>query len=55
MLHENVLKNSNISIKSALAAGLGIDRIAMLKYGFTDIRDLYNNDFRVLNQFRKEN
>jgi phenylalanyl-tRNA synthetase alpha chain len=53
MLHENVLTSSNIPIKSALAAGLGIDRIAMLKFGFTDIRDLYSNDFRILNQFRK--
>jgi phenylalanyl-tRNA synthetase alpha chain len=55
MLHENVLTSSNIPIKSALAAGLGVDRIAMLKFGFTDIRDLYSNDFRILNQFRKGN
>jgi phenylalanyl-tRNA synthetase alpha chain len=53
MLHENVMKASNVNIKTILAAGLGIDRLAILKYGFSDIRDLYSNDFRILNQFKK--
>ncbi|MDR1234673.1 MAG: phenylalanine--tRNA ligase subunit alpha [Mycoplasmataceae bacterium] len=53
MLHENVMKAANVNIKTVLAAGIGIDRLAILKYGFSDIRDLYNNDFRVLNQFKK--
>ncbi len=35
-----------------LACGIGIDRIAMLKYGISDIRLIYNNDFRLLEQFR---
>jgi phenylalanyl-tRNA synthetase alpha chain len=52
MLHTNVLKISNINIKTGIAAGVGIDRLVMLKYGFKDIRDLYSNDFRILNQFR---
>ncbi len=53
MLHANVLKAANINIKTGLAAGFGIDRLAMIKYGIKDIRDLYSNDFRVLNQFKK--
>jgi phenylalanyl-tRNA synthetase alpha chain len=53
MFHENVLKTANVNIKTALAAGLGIDRLAILKYGFSDIRDLYNNDLRILDQFKK--
>ena len=31
---------------------MGIDRIAMLKYGIDDIRLLYENDLRFLRQFR---
>jgi len=31
---------------------MGIDRIAMRKYGINDIRLLYENDLRFLNQFR---
>lgn len=37
---------------TGFAFGMGIDRIAMLKYGITDIRLLYENDLRFLNQFR---
>ena len=37
-----------------LAAGIGIDRITMLKYGINDIRYLYNNDFRILSKFKGE-
>lgn len=36
---------------SGYAFGMGIDRMAMLKYGFTDIRTLYENDVRMLSQF----
>jgi phenylalanyl-tRNA synthetase alpha chain len=52
MLHENVFKFSNASNKTGIAAGIGIDRLTMLKFGFNDIRDLYSNDFRILNQFK---
>jgi phenylalanyl-tRNA synthetase alpha chain len=55
MFHENVMKAANVNIKTALAAGMGIDRLAILKYGFNDIRDLYSNDFRILSQFKKVN
>ncbi|MCD4692155.1 MAG: phenylalanine--tRNA ligase subunit alpha, partial [Calditrichales bacterium] len=33
------------------AFGMGIDRIAMLKYGINDIRLFFENDLRFLNQF----
>ncbi|MCH8277292.1 MAG: phenylalanine--tRNA ligase subunit alpha, partial [Bacteroidetes bacterium] len=33
------------------AFGLGIERIAMLRYGIDDIRILYENDIRFLEQF----
>ena len=36
---------------SGWAFGLGIERIAMLKYGVTDIRLFYENDLRFLGQF----
>jgi phenylalanyl-tRNA synthetase alpha chain len=52
MLHQNVLHQSHITDKVGLAAGMGIERLAMIKYGFSDIRDLYSNDLRILNQFR---
>ena len=37
---------------SGLAFGMGIERIAMLKYGIDDIRHFYQNDLRFLKQFR---
>lgn len=53
MLHKNVLDAANIRrINSGLAAGIGVERIAMLLYGIKDIRDIYNNDFRLLNQLK---
>ena len=36
---------------SGLAFGLGIERIAMLKYGVTDIRDFYKSNLDFLSQF----
>mgnify|MGYP003308524203 CR=1 FL=1 len=44
---------SKINAKVGLAAGIGIERIAMLKYGINDIRDLYTNNFEFNRQFRK--
>lgn len=54
LLHPNVLENAGIDSNkySGIAAGLGIDRIVMLKYGINDIRYIYENDFRILKQFR---
>ena len=54
MVHPNVLKYGNIDPEkySGYAWGLGIERLAMLQYGITDIRDFLNNDMRFLSQFR---
>ncbi|MBS3913400.1 MAG: phenylalanine--tRNA ligase subunit alpha [Bacteroidetes bacterium] len=54
MVHPNVLKNCDIDPEkyTGFAFGMGIDRITMLKYGFTDIRDLFLNDIRMLSQFK---
>jgi len=53
MVHPNVLKSCDIdpSIYTGFAFGMGIDRITMLKYGITDIRELFVNDVRMLKQF----
>jgi len=50
MVHPNVLKNCNINPDEyqGFAFGFGWDRIAMLKYGFDDIRPYYNGDIRWL-------
>lgn len=53
MLNQNVIKYADIShTQTAIAAGIGVERIAMLKYGIEDIRDLYNNDFDINSQFK---
>lgn len=53
MVHPRVLENGNIDpeIYSGFAFGMGIERIAMLKYGINDIRLFYDNDLRFLRQF----
>ena len=53
MVDPNVLENCNIDSKSftGFAFGMGIERIAMLKYKIDDIRLFYENDVRFLNQF----
>jgi phenylalanyl-tRNA synthetase alpha chain len=53
MIHPQVLRNVNIDPDefSGFALGLGLDRVAMLKYGVPNIRTLFENDLRVLNQF----
>tara|TARA_B100001996_G_scaffold135165_1_gene102885 strand:- start:2045 stop:3019 length:975 start_codon:yes stop_codon:yes gene_type:complete len=55
MVHHNVLKNVNIDSKkfSGFAFGLGIERLAMLKYGITDLRMFFENDISFLNQFER--
>ena len=49
-----VLSNCNIDSNnySGLAFGLGVERIAMLKYGVNDIRDFYKSNLDFLNQFK---
>lgn len=54
MIHPNVLKNSNIDPEeySGYAFGMGIERIAMLKFCINDLRLFFENDIRFLNQFK---
>ena len=49
-----VLKNCNIDTEkySGLAFGLGVERIAMLKYGVSDIREFYKSNLDFLGQFK---
>ena len=56
MVHPNVLRMSGIDPKvyQGFAFGIGVERIAMLRYGIDDIRHLYTNDLRFLKQFNKE-
>ena len=53
MVHPNVFKSVGLDSEkyTGYAFGMGIDRIAMLKYGINDIRLLFENDLRFLNQF----
>jgi phenylalanyl-tRNA synthetase alpha chain len=53
MVHPNVLRNAGVDPDrySGFAFGMGPDRIAALKYGLEDIRDLYENDLRLLENF----
>ncbi len=56
IVHPNVLKMNgyNPEIYSGFAFGTGLDRLAMFKYGITDIRLLYTNDVRFLKQFDRK-
>jgi len=53
MVHPNVLKNVKIDTKKyqGFAFGIGIDRLAMLKYGINDLRAFFEADYRWLNHF----
>ena len=53
MVHPNVLKNVkvNSSKYQGYAFGIGIDRLAMLKYGINDLRAFFECDYRWLNHF----
>lgn len=54
VVHPQVLKNGGIDaeIYSGFAFGMGLDRLAMLKYGVNDLRLFFENDVRFLSQFR---
>ena len=56
MVHPNVLRMNGFDDKEyqGFAFGVGIERLAMLKYGIDDIRRFYTDDVNVLNQFNKE-
>ena len=53
IVHPNVLKMNGYDPEeyTGFAFGVGLDRLAMFKYGITDIRLLYQNDVRFLNEF----
>lgn len=56
MVHPNVLRLNGFDNKKyqGFAFGIGIDRIAMLKYGIDDIKRIYTDDVDFLDQFSKE-
>ena len=56
MVHPNVLRLNGYDDNKVqgFAFGIGIDRVAMLKYGIDDIKRFYLDDVRFLRQFKKE-
>ena len=54
MVHPNVLKVGGVDTEkyTGFAFGMGVERIAMLKYGIDDIRLLYENHMRFIEQFK---
>ena len=53
MVHPNVLENVGINSSkyTGYAFGMGVERLAMLRYGVTDLRKFFENDLRFLQQF----
>ncbi|MGH8761831.1 MAG: phenylalanine--tRNA ligase subunit alpha [Nitrosospira sp.] len=53
MVHPNVLKHVNIESEKYIgfAFGMGVERLAMLRYGVNDLRLFFENDLRFLRQF----
>lgn len=56
MVHPNVLKMNGYDpeVYSGFAFGIGIERVAMLRYGIDDIRRIYQNDMRFVKQFERK-
>ncbi len=56
MVHPNVLKMAGYDPKeySGFAFGVGIERVAMLRYGIDDIRRIYQGDVRFIEQFTRK-
>ena len=54
MVHPKVLENAGIDPEeyTGYAFGMGIERLAMLRYGVKDLRTFFENDLRFLRQFR---
>ena len=54
MVHPNVLRMSGFDPDkvSGFAFGMGVERIAMLKYGIDDLRLFFENDLRFIRQFK---
>jgi phenylalanyl-tRNA synthetase alpha chain len=53
MVHPNVLQNAGIDAEefTGYAFGMGVERLAMLRYGVNDLRTFFDNDLRYLRQF----
>ncbi len=53
MVHPNVLRNVGVDpdLYSGYAFGMGVERLAMLRYGVSDMRAFFDNDTRFLRQF----
>ena len=53
MVHQNVLTNCGIDPEAyqGFAWGMGVDRVAMLKYGLPDLRDFFDADLRWINHY----
>jgi phenylalanyl-tRNA synthetase alpha chain len=53
MVHPNVLRNAGVDPGefSGYAFGMGVERLAMLRYGVDDLRAFFENDLRFLGQF----
>ena len=53
MVHRNVLNGCNIASEryTGYAFGMGVERMAMLRYGVNDLRQFFENDVRFLGQF----
>ncbi len=56
MVHPNVLRMSGYDpdVYSGFAFGIGIERVAMLRYGVDDIRRFYQSDIRFIEEFNKK-
>ncbi|MPN54760.1 Phenylalanine--tRNA ligase alpha subunit [bioreactor metagenome] len=54
MVHPNVLRHCGIDpeVYGGFAFGMGLERVAMTKYGINDLRLLFENDMRFLTQFK---
>lgn len=54
MVHPNVLEAAGVDpeIYTGYAFGMGVERLAMLRYGVSDLRTFFDNDLRFLQQFR---
>jgi len=53
MIHPNVLNNTGLDSEefTGYAFGMGVERLAMLRYGINDLRFFFDNDLRFLQQF----
>ncbi len=53
MVHPNILKNMGYPEFTGFAFGIGLERIAMIKYNINDMRLFYQNDLQFLSQFNE--